>query len=125
MRTKQDCILRAGRSVLLYSSSPPLLAVGEVECAVTVRASTPLRLTLHPSADVPSLRAAQQQEVSPQKPAPVPTAGRSNSLLLLTTLSHSFTPSIFSASPCLIIRSLLTDADVHHIPLGNYQTSVR
>ncbi|KAM7366215.1 hypothetical protein PAMP_015674 [Pampus punctatissimus] len=71
MKTKQDCILRVYRSVLLYSSGPPLLAVGEVEHAVTVRASTPPRLTLHPSADVPSLQEAQQQEVSPQQPPPV------------------------------------------------------
>lgn len=102
--------------MLLYSSGPPCLAVGEVERAVTVHASTPSGLTLHPLADVPSLRVARQQEVSPQQPAPVQTSGRSNSLLLLSTLSHSFTPSIFSVSPCLIFLSLLTNAGVPHFP---------
>lgn len=50
--------------MVLYSSGPPLFAVGEVTAAARMRASTLLRLTLHPSADVPSLRVAWQQEVS-------------------------------------------------------------
>lgn len=55
--------------MLLCSSGPPFLAVCETEHTVAVRASTPPRLTSHPLADVNSLRAAWQQEVSPQQPA--------------------------------------------------------
>ncbi len=74
---------------------PSLHAAGEVERAVTVRALTPPRLTLHPPADVlPPAGGAAAGSVSTAAcfAAPVLTAGRSHSLSLLSSPSCSFPP---------------------------------
>lgn len=87
---------------------PSPLAAGEVRRAVTVRASTPPRLTPLPSADVPS-----------------PAGGRQPALLLwcrqLDDLTHSSPAS--SVWRYLLFHLLLTDADEHRAPRSNYRTS--